>query len=64
MRRFASGVARPSSRPELTATPSPLKAASVTSPPFTTSRIGRPNFFANAQSRSSCPGTAMIAPVP
>ena len=29
-----------------------------------TSGMGMPNFFANAKSRSSCAGTAMIAPVP
>ena len=34
------------------------------SPPATTSTIGRPNFLANSQSRVSCAGTAMIAPVP
>ena len=31
---------------------------------ITTCSIGRLNFFANSQSRSSCAGTAMIAPVP
>ena len=41
-----------------------LNAASSTLPPATTSTIGRPNFFANSQSRVSCAGTAMIAPVP
>jgi hypothetical protein len=32
--------------------------------PATTRTIGRSNFVANSKSRSSCPGTAMIAPVP
>ena len=32
--------------------------------PATTRSMGRPNFLANSKSRSSCPGTAMIAPVP
>jgi hypothetical protein len=27
-------------------------------------RMGRPNFTANSWSRSSCAGTAMMAPVP
>ena len=31
---------------------------------ITTGLIGNWNFFANSQSRSSCAGTAMIAPVP
>jgi hypothetical protein len=30
----------------------------------TTSTIGRPNFLAKAQSRSSCAGQANTAPVP
>ena len=41
-----------------------VNAAFLTSPPLTTSVIGSPNVVANSQSRSSCPGTAMIAPVP
>ena len=41
-----------------------VNASFSTSPPLTTSMIGRLNFFANAQSRVSWPGTAMIAPVP
>jgi hypothetical protein len=31
---------------------------------ITTGRIGRPYFVANSWSRSSCAGTAMMAPVP
>ena len=31
---------------------------------ITTGRIGRPYLVANSKSRSSCAGTAMIAPVP
>ena len=52
--------------PELTITPvsQSVKASSFTFPPLTTSTMGRPNFLANSQSRVSCAGTAMIAPVP
>ena len=64
MRRLASGVASPSRKSEFTALPSPTYAASLTSPPETTSTIGRSNARAKAWSRSSWPGTAMIAPVP
>ena len=41
-----------------------VNASFSTSPPLTTSMIGRLNFFANSQSRVSCAGTAMMAPVP
>ena len=34
----------------------------TSSPPETTSMISQPNFLANSQSRSSCAGTAMMAP--
>ena len=56
----------PSRKPELTITPvaQSVKASFSTLPPFTTSMMGRPNFLANSQSRVSCPGTAMMAPVP
>ena len=40
------------------------RLAVITLPPDTTSTIGSEYFFAKAKSRSSCPGTAMIAPVP
>ncbi len=39
-------------------------ASLVTSPPATTSMMGRPNFLANSQSRWSWPGTPMTMPVP
>jgi hypothetical protein len=63
---FASSTERLSSMPELTITPvsQSVKASSFTFPPLTTSTMGRPNFLANSQSRVSCAGTAMIAPVP
>ena len=72
---FASPVDSPSNGPLLTANPSPTKHSigSFSHPPpptltrgvaDTTSRIGSPNFVANSQSRMSCPGTAIIAPVP
>ena len=41
--------------------PPPLCASPAGS---TTRTIGSPNFRANSKSRSSCPGTAMMAPVP
>ena len=66
--RLASAVGSPSRGPELTARPSPLKASPVSTarPPAgaTTWTMGSPNFLANAKSRSSWAGTAMIAPVP
>src|SRR5258708_40274845 len=59
---------RPSNRPELTSVPSPVQASFSSRLGFpeglTTSRIGRADFLANAKSRSSPDGTAMIAPVP
>ncbi len=70
---LASAVGRPSREStalcELIAVPSPGVQTSVAMPSpmgavFTTGRMGRSNFFANSQSRSSCAGTAMIAPVP
>ncbi len=49
----------------LIAGPSPVKALpSKPSSGCTVRTIGRPNFSANSQSRESCAGTAMIAPVP
>ena len=47
-------------------TPSPVHAwvATPSGAPETTSRIGRAKVVAKAWSRSSCAGTAMIAPVP
>ena len=56
----------PFRKSELTMIPSAMSvyAAACTSPPATTSTMGRWNFLANSQSRSSCAGTAMIAPVP
>ena len=47
---------------EFTIGPSPEYGSS--SPPSITRRIGRSKVCAKAKSRSSCPGTAMIAPVP
>ncbi len=65
---FASGVGRPSSGPELMFTPSPVNAwfgsTALPSAGAITWTIGMSNFFANSKSRSSCAGTAMIAPVP
>jgi hypothetical protein len=63
MRCRAATLGRPSRKPEFTATPSPVKAAVRTSPPFTTSTIGRPKRLANSVALSWA-GTAMIAPVP
>ena len=58
-----------SSEPELTSVPSPVHAAgsgvdASSSGPAMTRLISSPNSVANSKSRSSCPGTAMIAPVP
>ncbi len=63
---FASSTLSPSKMPEFTIMPvsQSVKAADCTSPPFTTSMMGRLNFFAKSQSRSSWAGTAMMAPVP
>ncbi len=57
---------RPLSGPEFTSVPFSIStnAASATLPPEMTSTMGRPYLRANRQSRSSWPGTAMIAPVP
>jgi len=65
----ASGVESPSIGPEFTAVPSPLKQTPSPRPGVpaggsTTSRIVRLYFWANSKSRSSCPGTAMMAPLP
>ena len=53
---------------ERTAMPSSLNTWSTVSASepslLTTCTIGSPNFCANSKSRSSCAGTAMIAPVP
>ena len=65
MRRFASATPRPSRKPLLIAGPSPTYALpSQSSGGCTVRTIGRPKTSANSQSRSSWPGTAMIAPVP
>ena len=66
MASFASSTVIPSRNPELTITPvaQSVNASFSTSPPFTTSMMGSPNFLANSQSRVSWPGTAIIAPVP
>ena len=63
---LASSTLMPSRKPELTITPvsQSVKASFSTSPPLTTSMMGRPNFLANSQSRVSWAGTAMMAPVP
>src|ERR1041385_1048111 len=58
--KLRSGVVEFTTRPAWFS----VNAAFVTSPPLTTSLMTRPNVRANSQSRSSCPGTAMIAPVP
>ena len=69
IRAFASATGSPSrlisSFAELIAGPSPVYASpSQPSGGATVRTIGRPNGSANSQSRSSWPGTAMIAPVP
>jgi hypothetical protein len=65
---FASSVERPFRKSELIAMPSTVKTPSVSTTPSargrTTCRLGRANFAANAASRASCAGTAMMAPVP
>ena len=67
--RFASAISSPSreieSLAELIAGPWPVKASpSQPSGGWTVRTIGRSYSFAKSQSRWSCPGTAMIAPVP
>ena len=70
MRSLASATPSPSrltsSLLELIAGPSPVKAVSSSWPSVgcTVRMIGRSNAVAKSQSRSSWPGTAMIAPVP
>ena len=72
MRVLASSIASPSSEisslAELIAGPAPVKASppdsSKPSVGCTVRTTGRSNVAANSQSRWSCPGTAMIAPVP
>ena len=61
----------PSNGPLFTITPSPGYASVIASPSsgsassgWITGRTGTPCWRANAKSRSSCAGTAMIAPVP
>ena len=67
---FASATSIPFRKPEFTSFPvaTSVKAASFTStgPALlsTTWMMGMLNFFANSQSLSSWPGTAMMAPVP
>ena len=63
--RLASAVVRPSRNPELIFTPSPVYAPPVQpSGRLTVGITGSACCWANSQSRSSSPGTAMIAPVP
>ena len=51
--------------PLVGATFASVSGESASSPgPATTRTIGNPNRVANSKSRSSCPGTAMMAPVP
>src|SRR5438309_295584 len=68
MARLASGVVSPFSGPDAMATPSAvygsLGSRVVPSSGATTRTMGSPNLRAKAKSRSSCAGTAMIAPVP
>ncbi len=70
MRALASATPSPSrlssSLLELIAGPSPVNAVSRRGPRSgcTVRMIGRSNAVAKSQSRSSWPGTAMIAPVP
>ncbi len=66
---FPVSTSSPVKRPEFTRRPVPeyasVSGVSPSSPsPATTRRMGRPNLVANSKSRSSCPGTAMMAPVP
>ena len=68
---YASAAGVPVSGPELIIVPGSPRGASRTpaSSPvdpsgWITGRISRPYCRANAKSRSSCAGTAMIAPVP
>jgi len=61
---FASATPRPFSHSLLIAGPSPVKAPSNPSGASTVRMMGRSKISAKAQSRSSWPGTAMIAPVP
>ena len=65
----ASRQGMPSKSPLFTMTPSPTYASdrgvSAESPdPAATRTMGRSNWPANSKSRSSWPGTAMMAPVP
>jgi hypothetical protein len=52
----------PSKRPLFTIGPSPTQGRSPSQ--SITRRTSSPNLWANSKSRSSWPGTAMIAPVP
>jgi hypothetical protein len=62
---LASATPRPSRKPLLIAGPSPTYALPSNEAGGCTVRtIGRSKTSANSQSRSSWPGTAMIAPVP
>ena len=64
--RRPSRPARPRNCCELIAGPSPVKAlsSSWSAVGCTVRMIGSPKALAKSQSRVSCPGTAMIAPVP
>ena len=70
IRSLASATGSPSSETSslalLIAGPSPVKAvdSSWSAGGCTVRTIGRSNAVAKSQSRSSCAGTAMIAPVP
>ena len=64
MRGLASATRNPSRNPLLMAGPSSTKGPSQPSGGCTVRMMGRPKASANSQSRSSSPGTAMIAPVP
>ena len=69
MAAFAWATGKPLKAPEFTSTPSPTTASSngvsALSPGAAmTRRMGKPKRVANSKSRRSCPGTAMIAPVP
>jgi hypothetical protein len=71
MAGFASTTGMPSKGPLLTIRPPSLSVngsdsgvVALAPSPATTRTIGSPNAVANSKSRSSCPGTAMIAPVP
>jgi hypothetical protein len=61
---FASATPLPFRNSLLITAPSPVYAPSKSSGVSMVRTIGRSNVCAKSQSRSSWPGTAMIAPVP